>query len=332
MGYIEAIKEGFRLVHRIWQLVLIQLSMMFITGIGFFIFVGIPLAVAFILFSIDLTGITEKDIFQLLKEPSEIISKYFGIVLFVILGLLVYFLAAITFSIYVFGGSVGVIGKALEDKTLKFSMRLFFSEAKRLFLPMLGFTTLVGIILIAVAFVFGILGGGVVALISFVKSQDSTLALFLSLFFSLILILLLFALFLGILSITIYGTAVLSIKGIGPLKSLKDASQYIMKRPQAFWLYLLLFGGYILISFLLVLLGYPFKLIPVIGAVLSFPYQLISYIFQTYIGLAIIATIFTYYYSTGILSKPVAETPPIQTSPTDEESQSSDSNYPPKPD
>jgi len=34
-GYIEAIKEGFRLVNRVWQLVLVQLSMMFISGIGF---------------------------------------------------------------------------------------------------------------------------------------------------------------------------------------------------------------------------------------------------------------------------------------------------------
>lgn len=318
MGHIEAIKEGFKLVHRVWQLVLVQLSMMFISAIGFFIFVGVPLAFALILFSVDLTGIIEKDIFQLLKEPSELISKYFGIVLFVISGLLIYFLAVITFSIYVFGGSVGVIGKALENKTLRFSMHLFFSEAKRLFLPMLGFTTLVGILLIAVAFVFGILGGGIVALVSFVKSQDSTLALFLSLFFSLILILFLLTLFLGILSITIYGTAVLSIKGIGPLKSLKDALQYILKRPQAFWLYLLLLGGYILISFILVLLGYPFKLIPVIGAVIYLPYQLISYVFQTYVGLAIISIIFIYYHSTEIYREPVVESSAAQTPPQDE--------------
>jgi hypothetical protein len=318
MRYIEAIKEGFKLIHKIWQLVLVQLSMVFISGIGFFVFVGVPLAVAFILFSVDLTGITGKDIFHLLKEPSEIISKYFGIILFVILGLLIYFLAVITFSIYVFGGSVGVIGKALENRTLRFSMHLFFSEAKRLFLPMLGFTTLVGILLIFVAFVFGILGGGVVALVSFVKSQDSTLALFLSLFFSLILILFLLTLFLGILSITIYGTAVLSIKGIGPLKSLKDAFLYIMKRSQAFWLYLLLLGGYILISFIVILLGYPFKLIPVIGTVLSIPYQLILYVFQTYIGLAIIATIFVYYYSTEIFREPVVEHSTPKIPPQDE--------------
>jgi hypothetical protein len=135
-------------------------------------------------------------------------------------------------------------------------------------------------------------------------------------------------LFLGILSITIYGTAVLSIKGIGPLKSLKDAFQYIMKRPQAFWLYLLLLGGYILSSFLLVLLGYPFKLIPVIGPILSFPYQLISYVFQTYIGLAIIATIFIYYYSTEIFREPVVESSAPKSHPADEQSQSSDSNHP----
>jgi hypothetical protein len=318
MRYIEAIKEGFNLVHRVWQLVLVQLGMILISGIGFFVFVGIPLAVAFIIFSVDLTGITQKDILYLLKEPSEIISKYFGVVLFVIIGLVVYVMAAITFSIYVFGGSVGVVGKALENRNLKFNMHLFFSEAKRLFLPMIGFTTLVGIILIIAAFILGILGGAVVALISYVKSHDSTLALFISLFFSLILVLLLVLLFFGILSITIYGTAALSLKGTGPIKSLKDAIQYIMKHPNAFWLYLILFGGYILISFTLVLLGYPFKLIPVIGAFISFPYQLVSYVFQTYIGLVIIAIIFVYYYSTEIYKEHIVENPALPTQPTDE--------------
>jgi hypothetical protein len=331
MSYVEAIKEGFRLIHRIWQLVLIQLGAVFLSGIGFFIFVGVPLAIAFIIFSIDLTGITGKEIFQLLKEPSELISKYFGLVLMVITGLLVYILTVVIFGIYIFGGSVGVIGKALGDKNLKFSMHTFFSEARRLFLPMLGFTTIVGIILIVAAFFLGILGGGVVAFISYVKSQDSMLALFLSLFFSMILIVILFFLFLGILSITIYGTAVLSVKGLGPLKSLKDAFNYVMRHSGAFWLYAILFGGYALVSFSLIFLGYPFRLIPVIGALISFPYQLISYIFQTYIGLVIIATLFTYYYSTEIHREPVIETSTPQTPLTDKELQSSDSNYPTQP-
>ena len=241
-----------------------------------------------------------------------------------------YIVLAATFSIYVFGGSVGVIGKALRDNTLKFSMHIFFSEAKRLFLPMLGFTSVVGVILIATAFVLGVLGGGIVALVSFVKSQDSTLALFLGLFFSLTLIIIALIFLLIILSITMYGAAALSMKGTGPVKSLKEASNYVLKHPRAFWLYSILLGGYVLVSFLLILLSHPFDLIPVdlipavIGTIISLPYKFISYTFQTYIGLAIIATLFTYYYSTEILSESVVETPASQ-APVQEEDTTEDS-------
>ena len=317
MGYTDVIKEGFKVIHRTWQLLLIQLGMVILGGIGFFVFVVIPLAIAFVIFSIDLTGISQiEDIFRLFKGSSDILSRYFGLVLIVVGGLLVYIILAAILSIYVFAGSVGVIGKALADKTLKFSMPVFFSEAKRLFLPMLGFTSIVGIILIAAAFVLGILGGGVMALITFVKSQDSTLALFLSLFFSMLLIIMAFIVLLGILSITMYGVAALVLKGIGPVKSLREAAHYVVRHPNAFWLYSLLFVGYILISFFLILLGYPFNWIPVIGTILSFPYQIISSAFQTYIGLSIIATLFAYYYSTEIpgevASEPSVESPAPQ--------------------
>jgi hypothetical protein len=312
MGYSEVIKEGFKTVNRTWQLLLVQLGMVILSGIGFFVFVGIPLAVAFVIFSIDLTGIAQiEDIFRLFKGSSDILSKYFGLVLVVVGGFLTYIILVALFSIYVFAGSIGVIGKALIDKTLKFSMPIFFSEAKRFFLPVLGFTSIVGIILIIAAFVFGIMGGGVMALITFVKSQDSTLALFLSLFFSLLLVIIALIVFLGILSITMYGFASLVMKGLGPMKSIREAAHYVMRHPNAFWLYALLFGGYIFVSFLLILLGYPFNWIPVVGSILSFPYQILSSAFQTYIGLSIIATLFAYYCSTeipkGIPGEPLVE-------------------------
>ena len=339
MGYVEAIKEGFKVIHRTWQLLLVQLGMVIMSGIGFFVFVGIPLAIAFVIFSIDLTGIARiEDILRLFKGSSDILSRYFGIVLIVVGGFLMYIILAAIFSIYVFAGSVGVIGKALEDKTMRFSMPIFFSEAKRLFLPMLGFTSVVGIILIAAAFVLGVLGGGIMALITFVKSQDSTLALFLSLFFSLLLIIIAFIVLLGILSITMYGVSSLVMKGTGPMKSLRESAHYVMRHPNAFWLYALLFGGYIFVSFLLILLGYPFNWIPVAGTILSFPYQIVSSALQTYIGLSIIASLFAYYHFTEIPreipGEPAVETSTpqaAQTPPTDEGSQSSDSNYPTQP-
>lgn len=318
MGYAEVIKEGFRVIHRTWQLLLVQLGMVILSGISFFVFVGIPLAIAFVIFSIDLTGAQIKDIFRLFEGSPDILSRYFGLVLIVVGSFLMYIILAVIFSIYVFAGSVGVIGKALEDKTLKFSMPLFFSEAKKLFLPMLGFTSLVSAIFIAAAFVLGIIGGGVMALVSFVKSQDSTLALFLSLFFSLLLILIAIIVLLGILSVTMYGVAALVMKGLGPMKSLREAANYVVRHPNAFWLYALLFWGYLLISFFLVLLGYPFNLMPVVGTILSFPYQIISSGFQTYVGLSIIATLFAYYYSTEIVSKTLIETPAPEISLKDE--------------
>ncbi|MBI5188357.1 MAG: hypothetical protein HZA07_04715 [Nitrospirae bacterium] len=301
MTYIEAIKDGFKVVHRNWQLVLVQLGMVIVSCIGFFIIVGIPLAVAFIIFGIDLTGLTEiKDIFRVLKGPSEIISRYFGLVLIVIVSFLLYILIAVTFGIYVFGGSVGVIGRALREKSLKFSMHTFFHEARKLFTHMLGFTAIIGIILIAAAFVLGVLGGGIAAIVSFAKSQDSTLALFLGMFFSLILILIALSLIISILTVTLYGIAVLFFKNTGPMKSIEEAVRYLFRHPDAFWLYSILFAGYIIASFLFILLSYSFKMIPVIGVILSLPYQLFSYIFQSYLSLVVIAITFAYYYSTEV--------------------------------
>jgi len=318
MSYIDAIKNGFRVIHRNWQLVLVHLGMMIISFLGFFIVVGIPLAVAFIIFGIDLTGLIEiKDLLRVFRDPSQIVSRYFGLVLIVITSLLLYIIMAASFGLYVFGGSVGVIGRALQDKTIKFSMRTFFHEAKRLFIRLLGFTAAIGIILILAAFVLGILGGGIAALVSFARTQDSTLALFLGTFFSLILIIIALVSILGILSITLYGVAALFFKDTGPVKSIREAINFLIRHPNAFWLYAMLFGGYVFISFLLILFRSPFELIPVIGTILSFPFHLISYAIQTYVGLAIIAILFTY-YSTEIFSVPIVESSIPQATPQEE--------------
>jgi hypothetical protein len=305
--YIKAVKDGFNMVHKNWQLLLIQLGMVVMSSVGFFIIVGIPLAVAFIIFGVDLTGFTSaKDILRTLREPSDILSRYLGLVIIVFASLLLYLVTVAMFGIYVFGGCIGVLGISLKNSFFKFSMHAFFVEAKRLFLRLLGFTCMIGIALIVAAFILGILGGSISAMVSFAQSQDSTLAIFLGTFFYLILILLSLVLILGILSVTLYGIASLSLKDTGPLKSITESIHYLAGHPSAFWLYAILFAGYVLSSFFLILLSYSFIMIPVVGTILSFPYQLISYIFQTYLGLAIIATVLTYYYSTEICHRPDA--------------------------
>jgi hypothetical protein len=226
--------------------------------------------------------------------------------------LLLYLILIALLGIYVFGGSIGIIGRSLRDSSLTFHVRAFFEEAKRLFLRLLAFTSFIGIVFIIVAFVLGILGGGIAALVSYAQTQDSTLALFIGTFFSLIMIIMAAILILGILSITLYGIASLSFKETGPVKSIQEAWQFMTRHPDAFWLYTILFGGYLLASFLLVLFSYPFALIPIIGTILSFPYQLISYAFETYLGLIIIAAMLNFYYSMeiqNVSAEPDAEGP-----------------------
>jgi hypothetical protein len=301
MIYSRAIKNGFRLINSRWQLIAVQAAMMLLNCIGFFILVGIPLGIAFVIFGLDLTGLAEmKDVFALFHHPTELLSKYFGLVLIVLTSFLLYIVAVTTIGLYVFGGSVGFIGRCIEEPTQKFSMRAFFAEAKKLFLPLMWFTLVVGLIFIGMAFVLGLFGGGIAAIVSQAKSQDSTLALFLGIFFSLVLALVGLSLILGTLAATVYGIAALYFKKGGAIASFRTAVRFLWKHQNAFWLYVVLFLGYILVSFVVMLVVYPFNLIPIIGTIISFPFQILSYVAQAYFGLVIFAVVLNYYYEAEI--------------------------------
>ena len=72
MIYTDAVKSGFSLINRNWQLIAVQVGMMIVNCIGFFVIVGIPLGIAFIVFGLDLTGLAEmRDIMGLLRHPTE---------------------------------------------------------------------------------------------------------------------------------------------------------------------------------------------------------------------------------------------------------------------
>lgn len=301
MTHMETIKSGFRLVHRNWQLVAVQAGMMIANLTGFLVIVGIPLGIAFIIFGLDLTGLAEtRDLIGIFRHPSDLISKYMGLVLIVVTSFLLYLLIVTTAGLYVFAGSIGMIGRAVIDPVRRFSMKDFFAAAKQYFFPLMWFSLFVGLIFIVIAFLFGLLGGGAASLVQSAKSQDSTLALFLGIFFSLVLVLAALIIILGVIAVTVYGMAVLFFTTKGALPSFRHAFRFLWDRPSAFWFYVLLFFFYLAANFILMLFTYPFKLIPFIGTIISFPLQLVSLVVQSYIGLAIIAAIFIYYYEAEI--------------------------------
>lgn len=311
MKYTEAIKNGFAIVNKNWQLVMIQVGAMFLSFIGFFILVIVPLAIAFIIFGLDLTELSSfGDVWRTFKEPSEILSRYFALVILVLASILLYALIVLAFGIFLFGGSIGVIGRSVKGEAERVHMKIFISEGKRLFFPLIGFTSLIGLIFILVAFILGLFGGSIAAIVSLAKEQEAALALFLGIFFSLILFVVGLALILITLSTTIYGAAIMALRGLGPMKSFKEAIRYLYKQIDALYLYIMIFVGYIIISVIVVFLSYPIKYIPLIGSFMALFYKFGIYIFQSYTGLVMIAAIFRYYYLSTISVPPAEESSP----------------------
>jgi hypothetical protein len=324
MTFAEAIRTGFHAINRRMQLVGVQAALMIINCVSFFVVVGIPLGIAFVIFGLDLTGLTQaKDIFNIFSSPSDFIAKYLWLVLMVVTSILIYFLFVTTLGLYVFSGSAGIVGRSILEPSAPFSMKRFFSEARQFFFPLMWYTCLISLIFLAIAFMLGLFGGGIAAVVSAAKSQDSTLALFLGIFFSLVLALTAISLLLVILAITVYGIVVLFFRREGSWKAFKDACTFLWKHQHAFWLYTLLFLGYIVVSFFAMLISYPFHLIPIIGTIISFPLQLVSYMVQGYLGLVVLAVVFTYYYELE-MKKPEAEIaePAMDSAPTGEGSTS----------
>lgn len=293
MTYIGSIKTGFKVVNRNWQLVLIQVGAMFISLFGFFIFIGIPLAIAFIIFGIDLPNLSRPDdIIGLFKRASDLLSQYLGLAILLFTSLIIYFLSVFVIGVFVCGGSIGTIARTIKT-TESFHFKTFWTEGKRLFFKLIGFTAIIG----AGFLILALLGGAISALVSFARGQEAALALFLNIFFSLLLFVIGLGLIIIIPSITVFGTAIIALDGQGPIRAIKNAVQYIYKRPQGIYLYCLIFFAFVIINFALILIGILIGLVPLIGPLLSFLYQLSLYFLQSYLNLVMIATILVYYHS-----------------------------------
>ena len=299
MTYIATIKEGISTVHRNWQLILVQFASMFLSCLSFFVIVGIPIAVAFVMFGLDLTEILRlKDVVSAFKGSAGLLHRYFGMALIIIISLLVYLAFIVVLWIFTVAGIVGMLAEAVAHGQRPFSIGDFFREGKRLFFPVFLFSIIIAIIFISLAFVLGILGGGASAIIDMAKSQEATLGLFLGVFFSLVLLSAGLVMILLTLSVTIYGIADMVFNRSKPLSALKDTVRYLYSRPAAIGFYGVLLLGYMVAGFIVILVGTPLALIPIVGSLLAIPYQFVTYIIQGYVSLIMLSSIFHYYYKT----------------------------------
>jgi hypothetical protein len=300
MSYLSTIKEGIRTVHKNWQLILIQFASMLLSCIGFFTIVGMPIAIAFIMFGLDLTEILRlKDLVSALKGSAELLSKYFAMAIVVMLSLLLYLAFIIVLWIFTISGTIGVLKNNIIDAPYRFNLKAFFAEGRNFFFPVFFFSTIIGIAFITLAFMLGLLGGSTSTIIEMARSREATLALFLGVFFSLVILSVGVFLIILTLSITTYGIAHLAFHRSRAWETIKETAKYIYSMPSSIGFYVVLLLGYMMVGFLVILIGSPFTLIPIIGPILSLPYQLITYVIQGYVSLVMLSSIFHYYYKTG---------------------------------
>ena len=86
------------------------------------------------IFGLDLTEMTElKNLMGTMRDPAEIITKYLGFIVVLLVSFVVYLLVAVSVGIYVFGGSAGIIGRAVRDSADRFNMNTFFRRVKGFF-------------------------------------------------------------------------------------------------------------------------------------------------------------------------------------------------------
>lgn len=299
MTHIAAIKSGIYTINKNWHLLVVQLASLLLSGLSFFIIVGIPIAIAFILFGLDLTEILRlKDLVSVFRGSAELLNKYFAMALIILFSLLIYLSFVLVVWIYALGGTIAILAKSILKEIDKFSLKVFFSEGRRLFVSLTMFTSVIGFLFVAIAFFLGLLVGGASSVIDIAKSYDAVLGLFISFFCSLLLMSAGIALILPTLSIAAFGVAHLAFYKSRFSTAIKEAAKYLYARPSAIGFYTVLLLGYMAIGFVVILMGVPLTFVPFIGPLLALPYQLITYVIQGYLSLVMLASIFHYYKDT----------------------------------
>lgn len=296
MSRFELIRKGIWHVHRNWQLLLVQLAWSFINLLALVVFVALPLVVAVAVIGLDPSELSRfKELAGKAGNPLELLLEYLGLILVFVTGLLVYLLFAFSVWLFIFGGSAGVLAGSVSLETGGFSMKSFTNHGKRLFLPLLGYTSLVGLVLLGVIVLLAMLFVAASALVGVLGMEDGRGGLFFKTMFALCLAAACVVFPAGILMVSLQGLAPLVMRRVGAGSSLRKAFDYLGRAPGALGLMVMLVLGYLGANVLLLAIGYPLQLLPVVGFIISLPVQVLTSVAQGYVCLVVLATVFEGY-------------------------------------
>ncbi len=302
MGYIEIIKEGLQVANKNWQLILIQFLFMFLGFLFMLIIVGIPLAIAFIIFGVDLTEmLRQPDLAGVFRIAGEMVSKSLLIVIFVVLSFILYAASLVCMSIFVWAGTIGLLARTIQNGQ-SFSLQVFWSEARRLFFPVFIYANIAGLGFTLFTMIMGVLGESANQLVILAETSEAAFSEFLRIFFGLLLGTTGLLIFLFILGTTLYGFGYLAFNRPRPFRGLKQTVLYMYRNPKALLLTSIMIAVFLAVLFVISLVSIFSASIPVIGTLLTLPLNFASQAALWYAMVIIIASLLLFYYRTGYLS------------------------------
>ncbi|MCI4625015.1 MAG: hypothetical protein L3V56_03545 [Candidatus Magnetoovum sp. WYHC-5] len=292
MTFTDAFKNGIDTANKNWQLVLIYLGFTLISIVGV---VAIAIGTKY-MFNINLQDLAHLDSLKHGDFSANQFAKYLVPLITLLSFLGIYGMAIFIAFFYIYSASCGIIAENIKDETATFTMKAFFLEGNRLFLPIIGFLTLITVIIVFELILVIIAIFPLLSLIKLANSADPSIGTLTAVIVAFVYIVTCFFLFVGTFALVSYSTGIIAIDKLGPFGALKKGVEFLKHNTSALWLYVLLIIGTTAINAIIAIGGFIVQLIPLIGTFLSIPLQLAIYAFQGYLTFFIFATIFAYYW------------------------------------
>lgn len=293
MNFTDSIREGFAIINRRWHLVLIRVGASVLNLAAFFVIVGIPLFIAIMVAGVEFAATSAGEFLTSLK--GAFMRGYVWIAALVLASILLYALFAAFVWMYVVSGSMGMIARSLENRKEPFKLKLFYLEARKHFRPLANFYLALGALILGAFIVIGMAVGGAAYISDALKGANAFLGILLEILLDLFIALAALIAVFGSLNIGAYGAAVVVLDSEPAWASIKKSVDFLASHPWGFWGYSAMLIVYGTASFLLFVIGYPFRIIPIIGIIVILPYQLASYALERYLGLSLLGSAFSYY-------------------------------------
>jgi len=297
---IESIKDGFKLTHRNWQLILIHVVMIFINIIAFFLLVAVPLFIVVTYLGLDITHLDDL-IPIFINDPLKLITRYIGLVFFIITAIIFYLFAVSILYVYTLGGTLGIFKDSIIDPTHEFNLSSFFKEARRYFPHIFWLAFFTMLIVGGLLGIIIIFGGITITVLQSLDIRYPSIQLFFNYFISLFIIISGLLILYAAIVFTLFSFVISVFEDKKAIESIRATYCFLRDNTLAFFYYLLLMIGIGIVNFLALLLG----VIPIIA-------PLLNIFVQSYLSVLLWSTLITFYIrQVGPSPKSPSEVPSI---------------------